>query len=201
MALVPYLSESDLDEVDRPLLASPYNLYRALAHSPDALRHFAMFGQWVQRASAMDPRLRELAILQVGYLTATPYQWSHHIQLGRAAGVSDNDIDDLIAATAGKEHGLGALDTQILRAAREITSDGRMSEETWHHLLGHLGRAQLVELTLIICHVTAVSRILSTLRIDVEPEYQSFVEEFPLADPGSGEATGRQTVGWSDPER
>jgi alkylhydroperoxidase family enzyme len=186
MALVPYLSESDLDEVDRPLLASPYNLYRALAHSPGALRHFAMFGQWVQRASAVDPRLRELAILQVGYLTATPYQWSHHIQLGRAAGVSDNDIDDLIAATAGKEHGLGALDTQILRAAREITTDARMSEETWHHLLGHLGRARLVELTLIMCHVTAVSRILNTLRIDVEPEYQSFLEEFPLAEPSSG---------------
>jgi alkylhydroperoxidase family enzyme len=180
MALVPYLSESDLAEADRSLLSSPHNLYRALANSPDALRHFSVLGQWIRRSSQVDPRLRELAILQVGYLTATPYQWSHHIKVGRDFGVSDEDIGNLIAATAGQEHGLGEVETLVLLAAREITSDRRMSEKTWQKLLTHLGEARMVDLTIIISHVNAVSRILSTLRIDVEPEFQQYLDEFPL---------------------
>jgi alkylhydroperoxidase family enzyme len=180
MAIVPYVNQSDLAETDRPLLAAPFNLYRALANSPDALRHFAVFGQWIRRSSALDPRLRELAILQVGYVTATPYQWSHHVKVGRDFGVSDEDIAALIAATADEDHGLGEPETLVLRAAREITSAGRMREETWHRLLSHLGTARMVELTLIISHVNAVSRILNTLRIDVEPEFQSLLDEFPL---------------------
>jgi alkylhydroperoxidase family enzyme len=184
VALVPYLSESDLAEDDRPLLADPFNLYRALANSPDALRHFMVLGQWIRRRSELDPRLRELAILQVGYVTATPYQWSHHVKVGRDFGVSDADIRDVIAATAGEEHALGEVETLVLRAAREIAADGRMSEETWKALLDHLGDARMVDLTIVISHVSAVSRILNTLRIDVEPEFQQYLEEFPLPTAG-----------------
>lgn len=185
MARVPYVSESDLAQADRPLLAGPYNLYRALANSPDALRHFMVLGQWIRTSSEVDPRLRELAILQVGHITATPYQWSHHVKVGRDFGVSDEDIRGVIAATAGEEHRLGEVETLVLLAAREITSDGRMSEDTWDKLRAHLGEARMVDLTIIISHVNAVSRILNTLRIDVEPEFQQFLEEFPL--PGAVE--------------
>lgn len=180
MALVPYLSESDLAEGDRPLLASPHNLYRALANSPDALRNFTVLGRWIRHNSEIDARLRELAVLQVAYATGTPYQWSHHIKVGRDYGVSDEDIGNLIAANTGEEHTLGELEALVLRSAREITNDGRMSVQTWHKLRGHLGEDRMVDLTIIIAHVTAVSRILNTLRIDVEPEFQAFLDEFPL---------------------
>jgi alkylhydroperoxidase family enzyme len=180
MALVPYLSAPDLAEADRVLLASPYNLYRALANSPDALRHFMVLGQWLRHGCELDSRLRELVILQVGYLTSTPYQWGHHVKVGRDFKVSDEDIENLIAATAGHEHGLGDVETLVLLATREVTLDGRMSEETWHKLRGHLSDARMVDLTIVIAHANTVARILGTLRIDVEPEFQPFLEEFPL---------------------
>jgi alkylhydroperoxidase family enzyme len=180
MALVPYVSESDLAEADRPLLAHPFNLYRALANSPDALRSFRVLGLWLRHGSELDPRLRELAILQVGYVTATRYQWAHHVMVGRDFGVSDEDIKNLIAATAGQEHGLGETETLVLQATREITLDQRMSEGTWHKLHARLGTARLVDLTIVIAHANAVIRILGTLRIDLEPEFQQYLEEFPL---------------------
>jgi alkylhydroperoxidase family enzyme len=180
MALVPYLSESDLDESDRPLLARPINLFRALANSPDGLRHFSMLGQWIRHGCEVDPRLRELAILQVGYLTASQYEFSHHIKIGHDFGVSDQDIADMIAATQGQPHRLGEVETAVLRAAREITADQRMSEETWDKLYPHLGKARLVDLVLIISYYNAVIRILGTLRIDVEPDYEPYLEQFPL---------------------
>src|SRR3954471_20198277 len=131
MALVPYLSESDLDEADRDLLARPINLYRALVNSPDGPRRFSGMGQWIRHGCELDPRLRELAILQVGYLTASPYEWSHHIRIGRDFGVSDADVAGLVAATEGREHGLGELEATVLRATRQITADKAVDPGTW----------------------------------------------------------------------
>ena len=198
MARVPYLTESELAEADRPLLypstllvaevsraenlegKRPANLYRALANSPEALRHWSVFGRWLPRGCEVPPRLRELAILQVGYLTATPYQWSHHIKSGRDAGLSDQDIRGLIAANSGQAHGLGAVETLVLQAVREITLEARMRGNTWDKLLTHLTEPRLVDLTIIISHCNAVARVLGTLCIDVEPEFQPFLDEFPL---------------------
>jgi alkylhydroperoxidase family enzyme len=192
MALVPYLSESDLDESDRPLLARPINLFRALANSPDGLRNFSVLGQWIRHGCELDPRLRELAILQVGYLTASRYEFSHHIKIGHDFGVSDQDISDLIAATQGQPHRLGEVETAVLRGAREITADERMSEETWDKLDAHLGRARLVDLVIIVSFYNAVIRILATLQIDVEPDYERYLEAFPLVERAPGWETARR---------
>jgi alkylhydroperoxidase family enzyme len=180
MALVPYLSESDLAENDRALLSRPINLFRALANSPDALRQHSAFGSWIRHECELDPRLRELAILQVGYLTASPYEWSHHIKIGHDFGVSDEDVAALIADTAGQEHGLGELESAVLAAARQITTDMRMADETWAFLHERLGKARLVDLVMVISFYNAVVRILGTLQIDVEPDYTRYLDAFPL---------------------
>jgi len=203
MARVPLLNPSDLSEADRPLLypgpvyrleprhagsaaanadkaKSPANIYRALAHSPDLLRHWSVFGRWLGDGCQLDPRLRELVTLQVGYLTATPYQWTHHVKSGRNAGVTDADIRAVMAATAGESHKLDEVETLVLTAAREITTERRMGEDTWDKLLAHLGRARLIDLTVVIAHVNSVARILGTLGIEPEPDYESVLKEFPL---------------------
>jgi len=180
MALVPYLSESDLAETDRQLLVRPINLFRGLANSPDGLRHFQVLGQWIRHGCELDPRLRELAILQVGYLTASPYEWSHHVKIGHDFGVTDDDVAQLVKASNGEEHALGRLETLVLTGAREVTADRSMSPETWSALEKELGRARLVDLVIVASFYNAVIRILGTLQIDVEPEYVGYLEQFPL---------------------
>lgn len=201
MARVPYVSPEDLDEPDRPLLnlsnamvltpqvsatqvvegETAPNIYRAIANSPDGLRHWSVAGRWFQRGSQLSPRLRELALLQVAYATRTAYQWSHHIKIGRRVGLTDQDIVGLIAASEGQPHSLEELDALVLQAAREITSEARaMSDPTWDRLLERMGRARLVDLTLLIAHANAVVRVLMTLRVDVEAEFEPYLNEFPL---------------------
>ena len=92
MARVPYLDESDLAPENHDLLKRTITLHRALAHSTNGLRAFGGLGQFIRHKSRLDPRLRELAILQVGYLARAPYEWSHHVKIGREFGVSDEDI-------------------------------------------------------------------------------------------------------------
>ena len=102
MARLPYLDRADVKPEHQDLLTRNINLYRALVHSPDGLRTFSALGHFIRHTSRLDPRLREMAILQVGYLARSPYEYSHHVEIGRDFGVSDDDIRAIGDETAGR---------------------------------------------------------------------------------------------------
>jgi alkylhydroperoxidase family enzyme len=180
MARVPYLEVSDLAAEDQDLLKRPISLFKALVNSPKAARAFSGLGGYIRYGSKLDPRLRELAILQVGWLARSPYEWSHHVKLGHDFGVSDEDVQALIDDTAGTPTSLNALSTLVLKGAREMAVNGAMAEATFAALQTELGNEQMVDLTLTIGFYNAVVRVLATLQIDVEPDYMQYLERFPL---------------------
>ena len=180
MARVPYLNQSDLPPEHQELLARPIALNRAMANSPNASRAMSVLAMYIRHKSKLDPRLRELAILQVGYLAKQPYEWSHHVKLGREFGVSDDDIRAIGEETAGRPTKLDDLSKTVLRAAREMTNDLAMSDATFAALEKALGREKVIDLALAIAFYNSVVRILGTLQIDVEPEYRRYLEEHPL---------------------
>ena len=80
MALFPYVDMETLDPIrDDPSPYNPdcisgHNIHRAMAHHPEALRVFwPRIGTWIRGKSILDPRLRELAIIQASYVTACGY--------------------------------------------------------------------------------------------------------------------------------
>ena len=180
MARIPYLEQSDLAEADRDLLNRPIALFKALVNSPAAARAFSGVGGFIRYGSKLDPRLRELAILQVGWLARSPYEWSHHVKIGHDFGVTDADIQALIDDTAGQATSLDTLSLTVLKAAREIANDGGMSDATFAALQPILGNEQMVDLTITISFYCAVVRVLATLKIDVEPDYMPYLERWPL---------------------
>ncbi|HYF08914.1 MAG TPA: carboxymuconolactone decarboxylase family protein [Acetobacteraceae bacterium] len=180
MARVPYLTKADLAEADRDLLKREITLHKALVNSPGAARAFGGLGQFIRHASRLDPRLREMAILQVGWVARAPYEWSHHIKIGREFGVSDDDIRAIIADTEGRPVSLDEPARLVLRAAREAAAGPGISEPTFEALRAHLDNERLVDLVVTISFYCAVVRLLASLAIDVEPEYQPYLEQFPL---------------------
>ena len=180
MARVPYLEKSDLSAEDQELLHRPISLHKALVNSPGAARAFSSLGQYIRYGSKLDPRLRELAILQVGWLSRSPFEWSHHVKLGYDFGVTDDDIVGLIAEAAGKPNTLDPLARLVLKAAREITNDLGTSDATFSELQQHFPNDQIIDLVLSTAFYCAVVRILGTFQVDVEPEYQPYLDKFPL---------------------
>jgi alkylhydroperoxidase family enzyme len=180
MARVPYLDKSDLATEDQELLKRNITLHRALANSPNGLRAFGALGNFIRHKSRLDPRLRELAILQVGYLARAPYEWSHHVKIGRDFGVTDDDIRALIDETDGRPSKLEPLAKLVLKAAREMTNDLAVSDATFTALRKDLDNERIVDLVITISFYNAVVRLLASLQIDVEPEYQPYLEAFPL---------------------
>lgn len=180
MARVPYLTVDDLADEDKDLLKRGITLHRALVNSPNAARAFGGLGQFIRFKSKLDPRLREMAILQVGWVARSRYEWSHHVKIGMGFGVTKDDIRAIIADTEGKPTSLGALDRLVLRAAREAAAGPGIAEATVEALKQHFDNELLVDLTVTIAFYCAVVRLLSSLAIDVEPEYQPYLDEFPL---------------------
>jgi alkylhydroperoxidase family enzyme len=180
MARVPYLQQSDLPPEHRDLLARPIALNRAMANNPEASKAFSVPAMYIRHKSKLDPRLRELAILQVGWLTRSPYEWSHHVKIGRDFGVSDGDIRAIADETAGRPSMLEPLARLVLRAAREMTNGLAMTEATYAALERELGRERLIDLVMAVAFYNGVVRLLATLQIDVEPEYEPYLREHPL---------------------
>jgi len=180
MARVPYLEKSDLAPEHQELLARNINLFRALVHSPNGARAFSGLGGFIRHKSKLDPRLRELAILQVGYLTKSKYEYSHHIKLGREFGVSDDDIRAIALDSAGKPSKLDPLSRCVLRAAREMTNDLVVSDATFAELKRSLDHERLTDLIITIAFYNGVVRLLGSLQIDTEPDYLHYLDEFPL---------------------
>ena len=170
----------DLAPEHQDLLARKANIYRALAHSPNGLRAFTGLGGFIRFKSRLDPRLRELAILMVGYLARAPYEWSHHVEIGRKFGVKDEDIRALMEEAEGRASALEPLAKAVLRAAREMTETLAISDATFTALREGLDNEHIVDLVITIAFYNGVVRVLAGLQIDVEDEYKRFLDEFPL---------------------
>jgi alkylhydroperoxidase family enzyme len=182
MARVPYLTQEDLEPDDRVLLDRPANIFRALVNSPKGARAFARHGSYLLGRSKLDSRLRELAIIMVGYVTKSAYEYSHHIEIGHQVGLSDGDIRAIADASAGRPTALPPLERAVLQAARDLTSDITLSDETFATLEAALDRADLIDLFLTIAFYNGVVRTLAALQIDVEEQYLGYLKDFPLPD-------------------
>jgi alkylhydroperoxidase family enzyme len=182
MARLPYLDRSDLLPEHQDLLARNLNLYRLLAHSPRAARSLNTLARFIRDGSRLDPRLRELAILQIGYLTRSAWEFSHHVRIGREIGLTDDEIRAVGEETAGRPTGLDPVAKAVLRAAREMTDGVGLSDETFAELRRGLDNERLTDLVVTIGFYNGLVRTLAALQVDVEAEYRSYLDEFPLPD-------------------
>ncbi len=180
MARLPYLDRSDLLPEHQDLLARNLNLYRVLAHSPRAARSLNTLARFIRDGSRLDPRLRELAILQVAYLTRSAWGFSHHVRIGREVGLSDDDIRAIADETGGRPTELEPAARAVLRAAREMTTDLAVSDETFSALREEIDNERLTDLIVTIAFYNGLVRVLETMQVDVEEDYVPYLDEFPL---------------------
>lgn len=191
MTRVPYQrpSQDGLEDNDQtPVSAKerwnlekdPIAINWALANSPKASKALLQLGDFIRFGSNLDSRLRELAILQVAYQSRSSYEWAHHIRICKDFGVTDADIKALIVESSGNDSLFGSFEKAILLAARECVDTQGISEETFMALSEHLNAELFVDLVLTITTYCSIAKLICSLGIDVEPNYQRYLEQYPL---------------------
>lgn len=169
MARIPYPDLTHAPEDVRSLAASlpPLNIFRMLPHAPTFLRGFGQLGTAILSQAAFDARLRELVILRVGRRSPAPYEWQQHVPIGRACGVSDDDIaalerDDLQAACFSDR------DRIVLRLTDELLEAPRASDATLAAMRTSFSDREVCEAVLTIGFYMMVARFLETTGVDLE---------------------------------
>ena len=68
------------------------NIFTTLVRHPGLFRRWAPFGGKLL-SGRLPARDRELMILRVGWRCRAEYEWAQHVPIGRAAGLSDDEIE------------------------------------------------------------------------------------------------------------
>ncbi len=180
MARVRLNETSDLPEEHRWLFerlerhdGDVINIFRALSHSPVALRRFIKLGSYFLEEGKLDPQLRELAILRVGRECGAPYKVAQHIALARRAGLTDAQVRGVEAPHAGL---YDRRQLAVLTYAGELTAHARASDAAYGAVSSFLNAEELVELTLVIGYYNMVARALNALEVDIDTQARRDLE-------------------------
>lgn len=169
MARIPYPDLTGAPEDVRSLAAGlpQLNIFRMLPHAPTFLRGFGQLGTAILSQAALDARVRELIILRVGKRSPAPYEWQQHVPIGRACGVSDEEITALelgdVDAACFDER-----DRAILRLTDELLVAPRASDATLAAVRARCSDRELCEAVITIGFYMLVARFLETTGVDPE---------------------------------
>jgi len=159
------LADDQIDpEIRARFGASPLlNIFRTLAHHPKLMKRWLVFGNHVLARSTLAPRERELAILRVGWLCRSGYEWGQHVVIARQSGVTDAEIERV--ADGPDAPGWSEADRALLRAVDELHGDAFVSDPTWAALTRHFSTQQILDLIFAVGQYQLVSMALNTLGV------------------------------------
>ncbi len=143
------------------------NIFATLAHHPELMRRWLVFGNHVLGKSTLPARERELAILRVGFVCKSEYEWGQHVLIARRCGISDAEIARVAAGPEAP--GWSAADAAILRAADELHADQMIGDATWTELAKTWNRQQLMDLVFAIGQYHLVAMALNTFGVQRDP--------------------------------
>ncbi len=112
--------------------------------------------------SALEPRVRELAILRTVWLHGAPYAWGEHVHATRGALFTPAEIAAIIEGSGAPEW--DEADRAVLRAAEDLHGEAMIAEATWQALARHLDERQLLELPILIGHYVMTAFLQNSLR-------------------------------------
>jgi 4-carboxymuconolactone decarboxylase len=167
----PYIKETFLKmEANKQPI---FNLFKTMAHSPRVCRNFIRLGNAILRDDDFSPVLRELAILRVGWLCGSLYEFTKHVEMGKAAGVSQEKVEAIPYWTSAKC--FDEKERAVLAYTDESTRVVQVKDETYQALRAFLSEQEIVKLTVCIGYYGMVSRYLVAMQVELDPGERSLM--------------------------
>lgn len=165
------LPEAEWDDFLRRLVDASGGPAHALHIFTTLGRHPELFRRWIGFGGALlggllPARTRELAILRTAVHCRAEYEWDHHVDAARAAGVTDDQLAALRRPLG--EHDWDEPTSLLLHAVDQMHDIWMLDDDTWNRLHALLGDAQAIELVMLVGQYHLVALTLRTL--GVQPE-------------------------------
>ena len=177
-ARIPELPPEEWPDEIKEMLAAQvkqgnvFNIFKTLANHPDLMRRWVVFANHILGKSSLSVRERELAILRIGYLCQSGYEWGQHVVMARAAGVSDEDIR-CVKEGPGTD-GLTPHECLVLKATDELHADAFVTDATWQGLSETYSQRQMMDLVFTVGQYNMVSMVLNSFGVQLDDGLPGF---------------------------
>ena len=158
------------DEAGIPDYMAELSIFQVLLNHPTLARAVNDLLATMLWHGRLAPRLRELVIMRIGWLTACDYEWTQHWRVACGLGVP---ADDLLAVKDWRTlDGFGAAERAVLAATDEVLRDGSVNAQTWAVCERELGAdpATLIELVTTIGAWRMIASLLRSLDVPLEED-------------------------------
>lgn len=178
MARVPFVTAADVSEEHRHIYERMLrergeptpNIFLALANVPHLLDPIMSFARALRKDTVIEKRFRELAVMMVGLVTGSRYEFDHHWNAAIKAGVGREQLEQLSNFETSEL--FDPQERAVLRFAVEVTKGGEVADATWESLRDFFDVRQSMEILLTIAWYNAVVRMLLPLKIENEAWFQ-----------------------------
>ncbi|MGE0130771.1 MAG: carboxymuconolactone decarboxylase family protein [Blastocatellales bacterium] len=175
---------------------SALNLYATILQHSGLYTPRASFGTYLRRETSLPPRTRELLIMRTAYLIGAEYEWAHHVEYARAAGLTDGEIARIAAGPDAA--GWSGESKAVLRAADELRREAFITDRTWNVLAKSYNTKQLIEIVFTVGGYTMTGLAINSFGIQTEPGYPAFPRSSRKGAKSQGAARGEWTTWGGD---
>ena len=145
------------------------NTYSTIIRHPRLYPPRATFGLYLRRESSLPPKTREILIMRTAHLIGTQYEWAHHIEGARAAGLTDKDISRI--ADGPDAAGWNDEQRALLRATDDLRREAFITNNVWADLTKYYNTRQLIEIVYTVGGYTMTGLAINSFGIQLEPRY------------------------------
>jgi 4-carboxymuconolactone decarboxylase len=148
------------------------NVFATFVRNPPADELRNAVGTHIRAGSTITPRHRELLLMRIGVLCRAEYEWAAHMRAGKAAGLTDADVERI--ARGPDAPGGDALETALLRATDELFRDDRIADSTWTELAARLNTQQLMDVVVAITGYRTASMAINSAGVQLDANMADF---------------------------
>lgn len=143
-----------------------------MLRNPAACRAFLEFNRHLLYESSIDERLRELVVMRLAWVLRSEYEWGQHAPVARECGLSDADLDRIIAGPDAD--GWSILDAAALRATDGLLASGEIDDASWATLAEHFDEAALLDFVFTVGGYATVAMVFNAAGLPLDADIEGF---------------------------
>lgn len=143
------------------------NIFWMITHSPGLAPSFLTMASDLLQHNSLPPTWRELTILRVGHRYQSSYEVYHHVNIGRAIGLTDLGLS---AAQSGAPDGLDDEHATVLRLTDALLDNHTLEGTERAEALQLFTTNQLADFVLTVGFYQLVCNFLNTFHVRPESE-------------------------------
>ena len=147
---------------DDGALTGPFGV---MVHDPALGAPLQELGSAIRYATGVSDRVREIAILAVAAATGSAFEQYAHERVGRAAGLSDDELAALAAGTFTSTDPVEQAAYDL--SQRLLAGRSRLSDMAYHELATTLGATTITELVVLVGYYRTLAQLLDVYDVGV----------------------------------